>query len=593
MCGIVGVISNKTAKDMVLDGLEKLEYRGYDSSGIAGIVDGNILDVKDIVRIAKLREMAQPIDFNIGIGHTRWATHGKATKVNAHPHTSADGRFTLVHNGVIENYMEIEAEYLTGIECLGQTDTEKAVNLLAVLAEGRTDTLNVLKELQDRLHGSYAFAIIDKENPDVLFAMKNKSPMLIGVGEGFNAVASDAMAIVEHTTTLKEIKDKEFVVLTTEEVKIYNSELELVERDSYKSEVNFENIELGVYPHYMIKEMNEQPVVVRNIMQEYIDADNNFSFDAEILKTVKEAKRINIIAAGTSMHAGFIAKHYFEKFLAIPTIVSISSEFIYNPGLILEGDLFIFISQSGETADSRAALQTVKAAGATSLTITNVKESTLDREADHCLYLFAGPEIAVASTKAYTAQVATTYLLANAAAGSDASEVKINLAKLSTEIENICARANEIEQIATDYLATTRSCFYIGRGLDYFASLEASLKLKEISYIQTEGFAAGELKHGTISLIEDDIPVICLDTNVALQPHLRGNVQEVKARGAHTICITTNKIDETDFEITAINDDLSFLVGIVVTQYISYYASLHRDLDIDKPRNLAKSVTVE
>ncbi|HFJ5406847.1 TPA: glutamine--fructose-6-phosphate transaminase (isomerizing) [Staphylococcus aureus] len=601
MCGIVGYIGYDNAKELLLKGLEKLEYRGYDSAGIAVVNDDNTTVFKEKGRIAELRKVADSSDFDgpVGIGHTRWATHGVPNHENSHPHQSSNGRFTLVHNGVIENYEELKGEYLQGVSFISETDTEVIVQLVEYFSNQGLSTEEAFTKVVSLLHGSYALGLLDAEDKDTIYVAKNKSPLLLGVGEGFNVIASDALAMLQVTSEYKEIHDHEIVIVKKDEVIIKDADGNVVERDSYIAEIDASDAEKGVYAHYMLKEIHEQPAVMRRIIQEYQDAEGNLKIDQDIINDVKEADRIYVIAAGTSYHAGLVGKEFLEKWAGVPTEVHVASEFVYNMPLLSEKPLFVYISQSGETADSRAVLVETNKLGHKSLTITNVAGSTLSREADHTLLLHAGPEIAVASTKAYTAQIAVLSILSQIVAKEHGRETDIDLlrelAKVTTAIEAIVDDAPIMEQIATDFLETTRNAFFIGRTIDYNVSLEGALKLKEISYIQAEGFAGGELKHGTIALIEEGTPVVGLATQEKVNLSIRGNVKEVVARGAHPCIISMEGLEKEGdtYVIPHVHELLTPLVSVVTLQLISYYAALHRDLDVDKPRNLAKSVTVE
>lgn len=601
MCGIVGYIGYDNAKELLLKGLEKLEYRGYDSAGVAVANEAGTKVFKEKGRIAELRKVADSsdIDGTVGIGHTRWATHGVPNYENSHPHQSTTGRFTLVHNGVIENYEELRSEYLSDVTFVSETDTEVIVQLVEYFSKQGFETEDAFTKVVSLLHGSYALGLLDEKDKDTMFVAKNKSPLLIGVGDGFNVIASDALAMLQATNEYKEIHDHEIVIVKRDEVIIKDANGQVQERETYTAEIDASDAEKGVYDHYMLKEIHEQPAVMRRIIQEYQDDEGNLKIDEDIINDVSQADRIYIIAAGTSYHAGLVGKEFLEKWSGVPTEVHVASEFVYNMPLLSEKPLFIYISQSGETADSRAVLVETKKLGHKTLTITNVPGSTLSREADHTLLLHAGPEIAVASTKAYTAQIAVLSILAQIVARTHGREADIDLlrelAKVTTAIETIVDDAPVMEKIATDFLETTRNAFFIGRTIDYNVSQEGALKLKEISYIQAEGFAGGELKHGTIALIEDRTPVIALATQDNVNLSIRGNVKEVAARGASTCIISMEGLDKEDdtYVIPHVHELLTPLVSVVALQLISYYAALHRDLDVDKPRNLAKSVTVE
>ncbi|EPF0070435.1 glutamine--fructose-6-phosphate transaminase (isomerizing) [Staphylococcus pseudintermedius] len=600
MCGIVGYIGYQNSKEILLKGLEKLEYRGYDSAGIATRNDNEVTVTKAKGRIAELRREADnEIDGQTGIGHTRWATHGIPNYENSHPHQSTSERFTLVHNGVIENYEELKEEYIPNVTLVSDTDTEVIVQLVEHFSETGLSTEEAFTKVVSLLHGSYALGLLDREDSETIYVAKNKSPLLVGIGEKFNVIASDALAMIQVTSEYKELKDQEIVLVKRGDVIIKNLDGEVVERESYIAEIDASDAEKGIYEHYMLKEIHEQPAVMRRIIQEYQDDQGELKIDPEIVKDVKEADRIYIIAAGTSYHAGLVGKEYIEKWAGIPTEVHVSSEFVYNMPLLSEKPLFIYISQSGETADSRAVLVETTKLGHKSLTITNVAGSTLSREADHTLLLHAGPEIAVASTKAYTAQIAVLSILSQVVATERGRKADIDLlrelAKVTTAIETIVDDAPKMEQIATDFLETTRNAFFIGRTIDYNVSLEGALKLKEISYIQAEGFAGGELKHGTIALIEEGTPIVALATQEGVNLSIRGNVKEVVARGAHPCIIAMEGLEKPGdtYVIPHVHELLTPLVSVVTLQLISYYAALHRGLDVDKPRNLAKSVTVE
>ncbi|PJW19598.1 glutamine--fructose-6-phosphate transaminase (isomerizing) [Geobacillus thermodenitrificans] len=600
MCGIVGYIGYQDVKEILLRGLEKLEYRGYDSAGIAVLNENGVHVFKEKGRIADLRRIVDSdVKATIGIGHTRWATHGAPSRVNAHPHQSASGRFTLVHNGVIENYEMLKRDYLAGVTFQSDTDTEVIVQLIEKFVQEGLTTEEAFRKALSLLKGSYAIAMIDAENEETLYAAKNKSPLLAGLGDGFNVVASDAMAMLQVTNQFVELMDGEMLIVTSESVSIQTLNGEKVERKPYTAELDASDIEKGTYPHYMLKEIDEQPFVIRRIIQKYQDDNGELAIDQAIVNEVLNADRLYIVACGTSYHAGLVGKQLIESWAKIPVEVHIASEFSYNMPLLSEKPLFIFISQSGETADSRAVLVQTRKLGHKAITITNVPGSTLSREADYTLLLHAGPEIAVASTKAYTAQIAVLAILAASAAKAKGLELDFNLMKelaiVANVMEMLCDAKEEMEKIASDYLTLTRNCFFIGRAVDYYVCLEGALKLKEISYIQAEGFAGGELKHGTIALIEDGTPVIALATQEHVNLSIRGNVKEVVARGANPCVISMRGLEgEGDrFIIPAVHPALTSLVSVVPLQLIAYYAALHRGCDVDKPRNLAKSVTVE
>ena len=603
MCGIVGVVGNANATDILIQGLEKLEYRGYDSAGIFVTGGDQAHLVKAVGRIAELSaKVGDKTEGTTGIGHTRWATHGKPTEDNAHPHTSQTGRFVLVHNGVIENYLEMKNDFLEGHSFKGQTDTEIAVHLIGQFVEEGLSTLEAFKKALKIIQGSYAFALIDATDADTIYVAKNKSPLLIGLGDGYNMVCSDAMAMIRETSEYMEIHDKELVVVKKDSIEVMDYDGNGIERGSYTAELDLSDIGKGTYPYYMLKEIDEQPTVMRKLISAYTNEAGQVTVDADIIKAVQEADRIYILAAGTSYHAGFASKDFLEKLTDTPVELGISSEWGYNMPLLSKKPLFVMISQSGETADSRQVLVKANEMGIPSLTVTNVPGSTLSREATYTMLLHAGPEIAVASTKAYTAQIATLAVLAKAVGDANGNayakdfDLVHELSIVAQSIEASLSEKDVIAEKVEKLLATTRNAFYIGRGSDYYVSMEASLKLKEISYIQCEGFAAGELKHGTISLIEDGVPVLALISNHPhLASHTRGNIQEVVSRGANVLTIVDEAVakEEDDITVTTVHPFLSAIAMVVPTQLIAYYATLQRGLDVDKPRNLAKSVTVE
>ncbi|HEO4180345.1 TPA: glutamine--fructose-6-phosphate transaminase (isomerizing) [Streptococcus agalactiae] len=604
MCGIVGVVGNTNATDILIQGLEKLEYRGYDSAGIFVVGDNKSQLVKSVGRIAELQaKVGDSVSGTTGIGHTRWATHGKPTEGNAHPHTSGSGRFVLVHNGVIENYLQIKETYLTKHNLKGETDTEIAIHLVEHFVE--EDNLSVLEAFKKALHiieGSYAFALIDSQDADTIYVAKNKSPLLIGLGNGYNMVCSDAMAMIRETSEYMEIHDKELVIVKKDSVEVQDYDGNVIERGSYTAELDLSDIGKGTYPFYMLKEIDEQPTVMRKLISTYANESGDMNVDSDIIKSVQEADRLYILAAGTSYHAGFAAKTMIEKLTDTPVELGVSSEWGYNMPLLSKKPMFILLSQSGETADSRQVLVKANEMGIPSLTITNVPGSTLSREATYTMLIHAGPEIAVASTKAYTAQVATLAFLAKAVGEANGKaeakdfDLVHELSIVAQSIEATLSEKDVISEKVEQLLISTRNAFYIGRGNDYYVTMEAALKLKEISYIQTEGFAAGELKHGTISLIEDNTPVIALiSADSTIAAHTRGNIQEVVSRGANALIIVEEGLEREgdDIIVNKVHPFLSAISMVIPTQLIACYASLQRGLDVDKPRNLAKAVTVE
>lgn len=601
MCGIVGVVGRNDATKIILTGLKRLEYRGYDSAGIYVAGKNNNL-LKSTGPIKNLEAKLPPaITGTMGIGHTRWATHGKPTEENAHPHTSEKGELVLVHNGVIENYDELRQTYLSEDTFYGQTDTEIAVHLIAHFKNEGLQTKAAFKKALRLIEGSYAFALVDTQDDTTIYVAKNKSPLLIGLGDGFNVLCSDALAMLDQTSHFVELMDGEMVTLTATDAIIEDAAGQIINRDFYVAELDASDIEKGTYPYYMLKEIDEQPVVMRKIVQKYQNEDGSIAIDPNLLATLENSDRVYIVACGTSSHAGWAAKKFFETLTQLPVEIHLSSEFGYNMPLLSEKPFFIYLSQSGETADSRQVLVKTNELGYPSLTITNVAGSTLSREATYTLLLHAGPEIAVASTKAYTAQIAVMAVLAKAL-GTKKAILAANefdlfheLGLIATAMETMINEKELLEELTAEYLTHTRNAFYIGRGNDYYVSMEAALKLKEISYIQAEGFAAGELKHGTIALIEDRTPVIGIITDAATGLHTRGNLQEVRSRGANTLVIATEELAKPDDQILlpTVHPLLTSLLAVVPTQLIAYFATLQRGYDVDKPRNLAKSVTVE
>lgn len=604
MCGIVGVIGKKNTTEILIQGLEKLEYRGYDSAGI--FVTGHDYQdylVKSQGRIADLKaKLKDEVQGDIGIGHTRWATHGKPSETNAHPHTSNDGRFVLVHNGVIENFEEIRAHFINEAPLKGETDTEIAVQLISYfVSQDEMSVKEAFKKALTIIKGSYAFALVDKENPEQIYVAKNKSPLLVGLGADFNVICSDAMAMIQETKHFVEIVDGELVTIWADKVEIEDEKGNLIRREPYEAQLDLEDMEKGTYAHYMLKEVDEQPAVMRRLIQRYTDKQEQLVVDSSIVEELIASERIYIVACGTSWHAGWVGKQLLEQLVELPVEVHLASEFGYNMPILAKKPFFIFLSQSGETADSRQVLVKINDLGYPSLTLTNVPGSTLSREAKHTMLLHAGPEIAVASTKAYTAQIAVLAILAKVAGEGRGLEQAITfdlihqLGLVANGMDVLIDEKEAIAQLVEDSLSVTRNAFYIGRGVDYYVSMEASLKLKEISYIQAEGFAAGELKHGTIALVEEGTPVFGIITEEIMGSHTRGNLKEVESRGAKTIVIAMEGLEKPGDAIILpqVETLLSPLVSVIPTQLIAYFASLQRGLDVDKPRNLAKSVTVE
>ena len=603
-CGIVGFTGlNYQSAPILLKGLEKLEYRGYDSAGIfvADQALGTDQLVKEKGRVAQLEALVDTknVTGTSGIAHTRWATHGVPSINNAHPHLSADGRFYLVHNGVIENYLELKQEYLSDVTFHSDTDTEVAVQLIGKFVDEGMTNFDALKKLISLLdvNSAYGFLLMDRNEPERMYVAKQKSPLLIGVGEDFNVVTSDAVAMLDQTHDFIELHDGEIAIIDPDNVRLFGADGVETSREPFHLDIDASETDKGTYPFYMLKEIDEQPIVIRHLIEKYLDSEGGVHVGQAILDDIKAADRLYIVAAGTSYHAGLVGKRLFEQWAGIPTEVHLSSEFAYEQPLLSEKPFFIFLTQSGETADSREVLQNVNAQGFKSLTLTNVEKSTLWREATYALPLLAGPEIAVASTKAYVAQVGLQAILAYAVADRDALGFNLeqDLSKIAVGIQGIVDDKETLQRVANEMLVESRNAFFIGRGVDSTVSLEAALKLKEISYVQAEGFAAGELKHGTLALIEEGTPVIALITQSKTAGLVRGNLAETQARGSRAYTIVTEELakEGDDFILPNVNELLSPLLSVVPTQLLAYYTSLGRGLDVDRPRNLAKSVTVQ
>lgn len=603
MCGIVGVVG-KPAKEIILNGLKNLEYRGYDSAGIyLNDLQGDEYLIKAVGRISNLEAKLTPDEEGmVGIGHTRWATHGKPTEENAHPHFSEDGRFYLVHNGVIENYAELKEKYLQGVNFKSTTDTEVVVQLVAKIARDENlDGFTAFKKALKLVRGSYAFLLVDNQNPEHIYIAKNKSPMMLGLGDGFNIIASDAISVLDQTKTFIDLQDGDVADVMKDKIIINDVEGNEVDRKPHTLDIDPNAASKGTYEFYMLKEIDEQPAVMRRLSQTYFGADDDVRVEQKIVDAMAESDRVYILAAGTSYHAGLVGKNLIEQYADIPVEVGLASEFGYHFPKLSKKPFFIFLSQSGETADSRVVLKQVNERNLPSLTITNVEGSTLSREATYTMLLEAGPEIAVASTKAYTAQIAVQAILAKAVGEKKNLDVAKNfdlknqLALVAEGMQELVDGKEKIDELAKKFLANTRNAFYIGRGVDYALALEGALKLKEVSYIETEGFAAAELKHGTIALIEKGTPVIAIINDPATADLTRGNIQEVESRGANVMVFAGKDFAKDSDDVVLPNVDyyLSPLVSAIPAQLLAYYASKNKGLDVDKPRNLAKSVTVE
>ena len=609
MCGIVGYVGRRDAADVLLDGLSKLEYRGYDSAGIAVFDEQVIRVAKSKGRLADLRkkmeEEGKPSG-HAGIGHTRWATHGEPSDRNSHPH--GGGSVTLVHNGIIENYKRLKEFLLSqGRVFESDTDTEVVAQLLDYYYQSNNgNPIDAIIRTSQELEGSYALGVIFADFPDMVFALRKESPLIVGVGEGESFIASDVTAILKYTKQYYLLEPGEIAVLSHRETKIYDQHYQKVEKELKTADWDVSAAEKGGYAHFMLKEIFEQPTAIKTTIAPRItDGLPDLSECGITPERLRGFRRIHVVACGTAMHAGMVGKYVIERLARVPVNVDIASEFRYRDPLVGEGDLVIIISQSGETADSLAAMRLAKSLGAETLAIVNAKGSSIAREADMLIYTHAGPEIAVASTKAYMVQIAVMYLLAfelalavGAIDETEARRLTALLQETPAQIEEILRHKDRAQQIATE-LITADSLLYIGRGLDYALSMEGSLKLKEISYIHSESYAAGELKHGTISLITENMPVIAVATQKRLFDKTVSNIKEVKARGAKVVLICgEDYVPEKDvadfkFGLPAFDDLLSPMPAVVPLQLIAYYTAVLKGTDVDKPRNLAKSVTVE
>ena len=603
MCGIVGYIGNRQAQSILFDGLEKLEYRGYDSAGIA-ILDNGIKICKTKGRLANLREVSQNADMSgcVGIGHTRWATHGEPSDVNSHPHLSSDGRIAVVHNGIIENYQKLRQELTdAGFNFVSETDTEVIPNLISYYYKG--DLLDAVMKATERLKGSYAICVICESAPDKIIAVRKDSPLIIGLKGDEKFIASDIPALLKETRSVYLLEDNEYVVLKPHSCRIYDKNRQEITRNIYNVTFDENAAEKAGYDHFMLKEIHEQPKAVKDTLAGRVRKGKSISFDSLKKSDIEHINKIYIVACGTAYHAGIVGKTAIERLAGIPVETDIASEFRYREPLISKDNLLVIVSQSGETADTLAALRLAKENGAKVLAITNVVGSTASREADYVFYTHAGPEIAVASTKAYTTQLVAMYTLALFLAESkgtvsedDLESYKEDLIGIPDKIEKILYAEPQVAKLSKDLTKET-DMFFLGRGLDYAVAMEGSLKLKEISYIHSEPYAGGELKHGPIALIEKDTVVIALSTNKALQSKMDSNIKEVITRGAYVIGVTTPGIENKDFshiiELPEVNEMFTPLVSVIPLQLLAYYVSTEKGLDVDKPRNLAKSVTVE
>lgn len=610
MCGIVGYIGDRDAVPILIKGLKRLEYRGYDSAGIAVFADNKIKFVKSKGKIKDLEEklkLEKGLESTCGIGHTRWATHGEPSEANSHPHLSNNGRFAIVHNGIIENYISLKNNLKEkGYKFLSETDTEVVAHLVDYYFSKTGNMLETVIKVIERVDGSYAFGILSLDNPDEIIAVRKDSPLIVGLGDGENFIASDIPAILEHTRRYYLLEDNEIAILRKDGVCVKNLDRETVKKEVFEVDWNVDAAEKGGYEHFMLKEIYEQPKALRDTISPRISG-GDIVFEGLKLtpERIRALNRIYIVACGSAWHVGMVAKYVIESLCRIPVQVDLASEFRYRDPIIDKGDLCIVISQSGETADTLAALREAKARGAHILSIVNVVGSSITRESDDVLYTWAGPEIAVATTKAYSTQLAISYLFAIYAANIKGTISKERYAqlveavqKLPSMVERMLSHKEEI-QYAAARSHNVKDVFFIGRGIDYALALEGSLKLKEISYIHSDAYAAGELKHGTISLIEDGILVIAIATQSELVDKLVSNIVEVKSRGATILslakegCTNVRDVSDMCIYIPEFEDLFSASLDVIPLQMLSYYVAVARGCDVDHPRNLAKSVTVE
>lgn len=609
MCGIVGYIGPKEAVSILVEGLEKLEYRGYDSAGVAITGNGSIEILKKEGKLRALKDQmnGQTYSANVGIGHTRWATHGRPSDENAHPHTDCTGKIAVVHNGIIENYLPLR-EWLQsqGHVFNSQTDTEVLPHLIEEYYEG--DLLDAVLKASLRLVGSFAMAVVSSHEPNKLVAVRQDSPLVVGLGEGEYFLASDIPALLRHTRFTYILNDGEVAVLEPDRVRVMDRQRNNINKKVFEVKWEAEQAEKGGYDHFMLKEIHEQPKALRDTFSGRIAPDNSRVTLDEVKITPEEIrglKKIFIAACGTAYHAGFVGKYVIEKLVRLPVEVDIASEFRYRQPIIEPGTLVIIISQSGETADTLAALREAKRQGAHVIAVTNVVGSSVSREADDVIYTWAGPEIAVASTKAYTTQLASMYLIAlhlaavrGTIAPGELVEILAEMKQLDTKAQLLVDNSVEIIDFAKE-ISSAKNLFYIGRGLDYAVAMEGSLKLKEISYIHAEAYAAGELKHGTLALVEDYVPVVALCTQKDLYDKTASNIQEVKARGASVLALAmegsveVEKVSDKTIYIPETHPLLAPILTVIPLQLLAYHTAVARGCDVDKPRNLAKSVTVE
>lgn len=593
MCGIVGYFGDKKASDVILDGLSKLEYRGYDSAGIAVISDGEIKSRKHKGKLSVLVESLKKEDIfgHVGIGHTRWATHGAPSDVNSHPHFNNDKSIAVVHNGIIENYQELKKELEEkGAKFVSSTDTEVVAHLISLYYTGSLK--EAVYKATKRLEGSYALGVICKNNPEELVAVRKSSPLILGLGENEYFIASDIPAILKYTREVVYLEDYDLVVINRSGVSIYDEQMNKVKREVNHVEWDIQAATKGGYDFFMDKEIHEQKEAVKNTIEKSLLNLREINID------FSDIDKIYIVACGTAYNAGTIGKYYFQEYLNKPVYTDIASEFRYNKQFIDQHTLVILVSQSGETADTLAVLRKVKEHGCKVLAVTNVVGSTISREADNVFYTFAGPEIAVASTKAYTTQIVSLYLIARyfSTTKEEFEDVLKEAVKICPLIDEVLEKEKDIKEIARKFI-NAKSIFYLGRSIDHALANEGALKLKEISYIHAESFAAGELKHGTIALIENMTPVVAIMTQKDLYDKMLSNIQEVKARGAYIVAVTNDnekiKFADDTIQIPEFCQMLTPILAVIPLQILAYYTSYLKGYDVDKPRNLAKSVTVE
>ena len=608
MCGIIGYVGNdQQAVEVILDGLSKLEYRGYDSAGLAIVEEGRIFVDKKSGKLSNLKDsLKEKVHFaNIGIGHTRWATHGVPSDINSHPHCSCDGKVAIVHNGIIENYSTLKSELIEkGYKFISDTDSEVIAQLFSYFYNG--DLLETIKKVKDRLKGSYALGIIHEAEPEKIVCTRKESPLIIGIGKNSNFIASDVPAILKYTRDVIFLENDEIAILEREKVRVYDKNLNSIEKSINKIQWDMEQASKNGYPHFMLKEIEEQPEVVNKTLEFYTKEDGKEKL-TDLFEKIDFSKvqEIDIIACGTAYYAGLQGANYLKKIANFKSNVEIASEYRYSDPIIDERNVVIFVSQSGETLDTLMALRLAKSKGAKTIAITNVVGSTISREADVVIYTLAGPEISVASTKAYTAQVITFYLLSleislklNRITEDKYKNYILKAHSLNGKIKEIFNSKEKIKGIA-ETIKDKKNGFYIGRGIDEKVAREGSLKMKEITYIHTEAFPAGELKHGTIALIENGTMVVVVATQEDMIEKIVSNIKELKARGAYIISITKNsykdirEVSDKVLYISDIDDLLAPVLAVIPAQLFAYYTAVAKGLDVDKPRNLAKSVTVE